>query len=304
MIRLAAGNARAEVAREGAELRLWNVDGVPLIWSPDPAAWPDTAPVLFPVVGWTRGGEIRVDGRSYPLGLHGFARHRRFEVLEQWPDHVRLSLRDDAETRALYPFSFAFEVHFTLAAESLEVALLVINPGDRPLPYACGLHPGFRWPFTGGAAEDYEIVFEAREASHVPEISADGLFTARTRRIPIDGRHLPLSHALLAREALCFLDARSRGLRFKHRSGAALDVALDDFPHIALWSRPPAPFLCIEAWTGRGDDVDAGGDIFDKPSMRLLEPGARARHSAKFSFSPPHLLSGRDRLAEGAKPDR
>lgn len=305
MIRLEAGGATAEIARDGAELRQWTVAGAPLIWSPDPSVWADTAPILFPVVGWTRGGEIRVEDRRYPLGLHGFARHRRFEVREQWPDHVRLALTDDAATRALYPFPFRLEVHFTLSADGLETVLLVDNPDDGPLPYACGLHPGFRWPLAGGAAEDYEIVFEGREASHVPEISSDGLFTPRSRRIPLDGRHLPLSPALMAREALCFLDARSRALRYKHRSsGAALDIVLEDFPHIALWSRPPAPFLCIEAWTGRGDDVDACGDIFQKPSMRLLPPGAQARHSAKFSFSPPHLLSGRDRLAEGGKPDR
>ena len=140
--------------------------------------------------------------------------------------------------------------------------------------YACGLHPGFRWPFAGGDAEDYAITFGEREAAAVPVISSDGLLTRHTRKVPLDGRRLALSPALMAREALCFLDVRSRSLRFGHASsGAAIDVTLEDFRHIALWSRAPGRFLCIEPWTGHGDFVDASGEIAAKPSMRHLAPG-------------------------------
>ena len=131
--------------------------------------------------------------------------------------------------------------------------------------YACGLHPGFRWPFAGGAPSDYTITFGERESAAVPEISADGLFTRQTRRVPLDGRRLELSPELMAREALCFLDAKSRSLRFGHASsGAAIEATFDDFPHIALWSRSPGRFLCIETWTGHGDFVDASGNLLAK----------------------------------------
>ena len=89
----------------------------------------------------------------------------------------------------------------------------------------------------------------------------------------------------MAREALCFLDIASRGAVFDNGAGARLRIDLENFPHLALWSRPPAPFLCIEAWTGHGDPVGFAGDISDKPSMLLLPPGARARHAARFSFT-------------------
>ena len=36
--------------------------GVDLLWPGDPAIWADVSPILFPVVGWTRDGEERVDG--------------------------------------------------------------------------------------------------------------------------------------------------------------------------------------------------------------------------------------------------
>ena len=290
MIRLADGTATAEIAPLGAELRAWSVDGTPLIWTPDPASWAETAPILFPIVGWTRGGGIKVAGKRYALGLHGFARTMLFRVLEQWPAHARLALAASPETRALYPFEWTLEVHYMLDAGALQVKLIVRNEGDGPMPYACGLHPGFRWPFAGGAPEDYQLLFDERETPAVPVISPEGLFTDDTRRVPLDGRRLDLSTALLSKEALCFLDARSRRLRFGRRSGAAIEIALENFPHIALWSRPPGRFLSIEAWTGHGDHVDADGDLFHKAGMRHLPPGATATHAAKFSFAPPHVL--------------
>ena len=45
------------------------------------------------------------------------------------------------------------------------------------------------------------------------------------------------------------------------------------FSHAALWTRPGAPFLCLEAWTGYSDPEDFAGELSDKPSMRVL--GAR-----------------------------
>ena len=284
-IRLRDGGASAAVACRGAELRCWDVEGTPLLWSPDPAIWADVAPLLFPVVGWTRGAAIAVDGRRYPLGLHGFARAATFGIVEQAPARARLRLSANEATRDLYPFDWTLEVTYTLAGRSLRVGLDIRNDGARAMPYAIGLHPGFRWPFMGGSLEDYRVEFAEPENRHVPIIARDGLFTRRARAVPLEGRRLALSAALLADEALCFLDARSTSLRFIHRSGAAITLALEDFPHIALWSRPQGRFLCIEAWTGHGDFVDADGDLHAKPSMRHLPPGASARHAAQFSFA-------------------
>ena len=288
-VTLSSGGAGATIACRGAELRAWQVGTVPLIWDPDPAAWPDTAPILFPVVGWTRGAQVTVEGRAYPLGLHGFARHLDFAVAEQWPGHVRLVAASNAQTRALYPFDWELEVEHALDGPALTTRLTVRNSGAAPMPYACGLHPGFRWPFAGGDAEDYAITFGEREAAAVPVISSDGLLTRHTRKVPLDGRRLALSPALMAREALCFLDVRSRSLRFGHASsGAAIDVTLEDFRHIALWSRAPGRFLCIEPWTGHGDFVDASGEIAAKPSMRHLAPGGSGTHAATFTYAAPH----------------
>ena len=277
-IALAAGAARATVRRRGAEWRMWAPRGRNLLWTPDPTIWPDVAPILFPVVGWTRGGAVRVGGRTYPLGLHGFARHLDFRLVEQDADRALLRLDDTADTRALFPFAFRFDVHVRLEPEAFRLAFEIVNTGETTLPYACGTHPGFAWPFAGGDPTTYQLRFDEIEASDVPVITADGLFAAARRRVPLERRTLPLTPDLFAREALCFLDARSRAVTFAAPDGPAIRVETNGFPHIALWSRPGAPFLAIESWTGHGDPAGFAGELFAKPSMRMLDPGGRARH--------------------------
>lgn len=199
----------AEILPHGAELRSWRADDVDPIWAKDPAVWDQTAPVLFPVVGWTRDGSVRVAGKTYALSLHGFAWKKDFQIADRTADFARLTLSNDAETRALYPFAFRFDVTFRLTPNALENTLTVVNTGDGPLPYACGLHPAFRWPLAGSSAE-HAIVFEKDERAEVPIIKPGGLFSPPSRRIPLEGRRLPLAGDMFTRDALCFLNANSR----------------------------------------------------------------------------------------------
>jgi galactose mutarotase-like enzyme len=280
---LASGGANAVIAVHGAQALRWSVGGRDLLWPGDPAIWDEISPILYPVVGWTRDG-ARVGGRQYPLGLHGFARRQDFEVEAAGADFARLTLSDNAQTRALYPFAFRLAVEYRLSADALAIALEVANPGGEPAPYACGLHPGFRWPFAGGKREGARVIFESREPAEVPVIAPGGLIGSRVRAIPLRGRELALSGELFANDALCFLNPASRSLRFEERSGAAIEMDFSGFAHAALWTRPGAPFLCLEAWTGYSDPEGFVGDLFAKPSMRVLQGGERARHAARYRF--------------------
>jgi galactose mutarotase-like enzyme len=284
LVTLQHGKARASVTRLGAEWRSWSVDGQDLLWTGDPAWWSQTAPILFPLVGWSRDGKVRIDGKVLPMPVHGFASASSFTVVEQGSDHVRLELSNTGETMAIFPFAFRFSVQYRLTEDALSIGLTVENPGKRDLPYACGLHPGFRWPFAGGEPSDYAIEFEAPEDPRVPVIAPGGLFSTQRRSIPLDGRQLKLSPELFAREALCFLDIKSHSLRFSGPNGSSIAMRTKDFPHYALWSKSGAPLLSIEAWTGHGDPEGFEGELTDKPSLRKLKPGAAATHEAVFSF--------------------
>jgi galactose mutarotase-like enzyme len=95
---------------------------------------------------------------------------------------------------------------------------------------------------------------------------------------------LRLTPELFANDALCFLDAASTDIAFENGSGEAIAISVEDFPHVALWTKPGAPFLCIECWTGQSDPEGFDGDILDKPSMRLLAADGRARHGVTYAW--------------------
>ncbi len=284
MIKLEAGAGRASIALRGAEITDWTVGEAQLLWRPDPSVWNETAPLLFPVVGWTKDDQVCVGGKIYPLGLHGFARYRDFRVVERGDDYVRLVLSSDAATRALYPFAFSLTVDYRLSERIISVALSVENRGTTRMPYACGVHPGFRWPFAGGAPEDYLLRFAEREAPLVPVIAPGGLIAATKRRLPLEDRVIRLAPALFENDALCFLNAASRAVRFEAPNGAAIVVETENFPHFGIWCRPGNGFLCIEEWTGFSDPQDFRGDLFAKPSMLVLPPGGGRRHAARFTY--------------------
>jgi galactose mutarotase-like enzyme len=283
-ITLVHGDTQATIALLGAEARQWRAGGRELMWPGDPAIWSEISPILYPVVGWTRNGEERVDGRTYPLALHGFARFETFAVESSTADFVRLVLNDNARTRAVYPFAFTLAVEYRLSADALAIAIEVANPGAAPAPYACGLHPGFRWPLGAAGREGALVRFDQVERPEVPRIVPGGLIGGTRRPIPLEGRELKLTEALFAHDALCFLDCASRSLAFVDASGASITMEYPSYPHAALWTRPQAPFLCLEAWTGYSDPEGFTGDLIDKPGMRALEPGTRPRHEARFVF--------------------
>jgi galactose mutarotase-like enzyme len=283
ILMLRAGSARASISLRGAEWRQWSARGSDLLWPGDPAVWSGVAPILFPVVGWTHGGRVCIGDAVYPLGLHGFTGEMEFAIAQRSESYACLVSEDSERTRALYPFAFRLEVEYRLSPAGMEVVLTVENTGSAPVPYAIGLHPGFRWPFAG-SGEPHRMIFEAAEDPEVPVIAPGGLFSSRKRPVPLERQMLRLTPDLFAQEALCFLNIASRKLLYDNGAGQGLLVTLENFPHAALWARPPAQFLAIEAWTGHGDPENFEGDLFDKPSMITLEPGEQGRHSARYEF--------------------
>ena len=78
----------------------------------------------------------------------------------------------------------------------------------------------------------------------------------------------------------------SRSLAFIDASGASITMEFESFRTPRCGRGRGAPFLCLEAWTGYSDPDGFAGDLIEKPGMRVLEPGKRARHEARFVFRP------------------
>lgn len=280
----AQDGTEAALALTGAEPISWQVEDRQYLWDGDPEHWNRHAPWLFPVVGASAGGVVRVGGKEFPMAQHGFARDLPFTVVAQEADSATLRLADGPETRAHYPFAFRLDITARVRPKGLDFAIEITNPGDVPLPYALGFHPAFPWPFAGGARAggDYAVVFEAPERAMVPEVGAGGLLVRTERAIPLEGDTLRLDPALFE-EALVFREARSRSLRFTRPGHGTIHMGTDDFPHLAVWTKPTAPFLSLECWTGHADWAGFAGELAARDSQRSLAPGATARHGVRLS---------------------
>ncbi|MFD1332468.1 aldose 1-epimerase family protein [Methylopila musalis] len=279
---IAGAGVAAWVRAAGAELvSLRDGAGDELLWTAGPE-WPRHAPVLFPIVGKLRGDALRHGGETRRLTQHGFARDRVFGWVERSASRATLRLRDDAATRDVYPWPFALTLDYVAEGSTLSVAATVENPGEAPLPFALGAHPGFRWPLMDGAAKsDHVLVFSTRETGpRLPVV--EGLLGAPAP-LGFDGETLPLDEALFKDDALVLPDVSSRSVRYEARGldGAALralTVAWEGYGDLGVWSKPSgAPFLCIEPWAGMASPIDWDGAFEDKPGLTLLPPGTAAR---------------------------
>lgn len=278
-VRLAAPGVEAVIALRGAEPLSWNIGGTELLWHGDAVHWNRSAPLLFPVVGACRNGEVLVDGKTYPMPQHGFARDLVFKVKELGGDRVVLRLEDSEATFKHFPFPFILDVTISLTMDALSLECSVTNSGTGEMPYALGFHPAFPWPFHGGDKGSYHLAFDSEQKTDVPAVTADGLLARSTRKIPFTGRTLALRPELFEKGAIVLLDAGSRRIGFASKDGETIEIEARQCPHLALWTKPTAPFLSLEAWSGYADWEDFFGELRDRAAMTTLAPGQRGQHA-------------------------
>ena len=288
MIEIGNGTLSARIDPLGAELvSLCDPEGRELMTDADPAFWTGHAPMLFPVVGRLNDDTLRVDGRSYPMKQHGFARRRLFELAESSDTHATFVLRDDAETRAAYPFAFELRATYRLDGATLLTEIEVINPDlTATLPASFGFHPAFAWPLPGGGArEGHRVLFDMDEPDALAALDG-GLIGSGTRASPLDGRTLDLADDLFRDDALIWMAPRSRSVRYGGTTGPQLSIAFENLPTLAIWTKPGAAFVCVEPWQGHADPVGFSGDIRDKPGIVAIPPGGSRRFAMTVSWTP------------------
>ena len=91
---------RVVINEHGAELAslISKENGFEYMWSGDSKYWKRHSAVLFPIEGRLKADTYQVDGTSYHLTQHGFARDMDFEILHQAPTEVCLELRSNEQT--------------------------------------------------------------------------------------------------------------------------------------------------------------------------------------------------------------
>lgn len=273
-VALERAGARVEIATLGAELRRWRDSaGRDWLWDGDAAWWNGRAPLLFPMVGRAMGDLIRLNGAAYPLPQHGFARRQPFSVVAAQAAKATLRLEDNEATRAVYPFAFRLDVEFALGDDALAIVATVSNPGETPLPFGFGYHPAFRWPLPG-AKGPHRVAFEKPERAPIHR-PVDGLLSRESYANPFANGPALIEPELFADGALVFTELASRRVAFGPAEGPSVEVAFPAMPHFGLWTKPGAPYLCLEPWQGYAAPEGFDDDFAARPGNVALAPGER-----------------------------
>ncbi|WP_174803181.1 aldose 1-epimerase family protein [Martelella limonii] len=270
------------VAALGAETRsITTRDGSEWLWDGDPAYWTGRAPVLFPIVGKAPDNRLTIEGASFPMQQHGFARKSPFTLADRSATACRFSLEANADTQMAYPFAFRLSITHALEGRTLSVTAEVANLDERPMPFGFGFHPAFRWPMPGVNAGHVHHIALANGAEPSMIRLRDGLLDLAPRPSPFSKGLLALDHDYFEEDAMIFPEGAGDQLSLNAEDGPSLHFRFENLPNLALWTKPGAPYICVEPWHGMAAAHGKGPAIEDRPFTKTLEAG----DTATFSWS-------------------
>ena len=74
-------------------------------------------------------------------------------------------------------------------------------------------------------------------------------------------------------DVLIFDQIKSRYVIYGSDSGPRIQISFPDTPYLGVWTKPGAPFVCIEPWHGIADPEGFSGDFARKPGAFVLMAG-------------------------------
>jgi galactose mutarotase-like enzyme len=67
--------------------------------------------------------------------------------------------------------------------------------------------------------------------------------------------------------------------------GDAIRVDFPRMPHLGIWTKPGAGYVCIEPWQGHASPEGFDGELADKPGVVTIAPGATRVFAMSISVS-------------------
>ena len=254
----------------GAELIQLEKDNQNYIWTIDEKYWNKTSPILFPIVGRLKNDSYSIEDKNYELPRHGFARNFEFEIEHKTENAVVLLLTENQETLKQYHFQFELRLKYEIIENSLKLNYSIINKSQEIMPFSIGAHPAFA---IDGLFSDYTLDFNQSEDFISHELEKEQ-FNNSSKKIPSENGKINLDYALFEKDALVFKHLKSDTLTLLKKNQPYLSVKFKDFPYLGIWTKPNAPFLCIEPWCGLADNANHNGNIFEKEGIQLLDNNA------------------------------
>ncbi len=268
MITIKNQDLTVKIAKHGAEIKSIVKNGKEYMWSADPKFWASTAPIMFPICGGFKQGKYELFGETYEMSKHGFAKLSDFEVESADDNSVTMLLRDNEQTRKIYPYAFEFRAKFVLENDSLHITYEAKNLDTKEMFCTFGAHEAYACP---EGVDAYDIVFPEAETLYAYALNGD-ILTDYTKKIIENSKVLPLKDSYFCLDALVFRDLKSKSASLVHRESGKTVVKVDfeGFPYFLLWHKFTAPYICMEPWCGIPDVAGSSYDLTKKEGMSRI----------------------------------
>ena len=102
-----------------------------------------------------------------------------------------------------------------------------------------------------------------------------GVDAAHPRKLKLQDGKIPYTRTLFDEDALIFDNTQVERVGVEVDGKPYVTLTCKGFPSVGVWSKPKAdaPFVCLEPWIGRCDNVGFDGELKDKYGEQHLKAG-------------------------------
>ena len=264
--------------QSGAELTSIKLNGIEKLHQGE-SHWKRHAPILFPIVGQLKNGETIINGMTFKMGQHGFARDMKFEEISE----DKFVLKSSKETLEKFPFKFELYVEYIIKNNELTTKYTVINKDADEMIFGIGGHPAYICDYSTG---DYQIEFECKEDEIEFMQLENGLISNEKAPNFLKENKIDLLPNTFENDAIIMKNIKSNKVFLinKKLNKRLLEFDFIGFPYLALWSKIGAPFVCIEPWFNTTDNINSNGRFEEKESILKLRPEEKFECEYKVKF--------------------
>ncbi|MBD2162827.1 aldose epimerase [Calothrix membranacea FACHB-236] len=265
-----AGSQLEVVPERGGIITRWRIQGKEILYlDGERFANPDLSvrggiPILFPICGNLPDNTYTVDGKTYSLKQHGFARDLPWQVSDQVThDQVSLTivLNSNEQTKAVYPFDFQLVFTYELQGNTLEIKQQYQNLSSTPLPFSMGFHPYFQ------VADKNQLEFDIPSGEYQNQTTKEiypfhGNFDFSRDEIDVAFKELTSQSASVV------------------DNGRKLTLSLEygnEYPILVFWTLKGKEFYCLEPWSAPRNSLNTGEHLI------VLAPGESYQASVRLT---------------------